>query len=132
MLPGGAVESRKLGTGNEESHDRFRWKTKMVDGFDTTIPLVLQWIAALLCMVVVALAGGCSRSGCSRPLLQVWSVLSGLSQQAQLRRPDFRLLHPPRCVLVPMRAGPPLAGNQSRCDDNRAGKDLARPWSPAN
>ena len=132
MLPGRAVEPRWFGVGNEESHVRFRWKTKMVDGFDTTIPLVLQWAVGMLCMVAVALAGSCLRSDSSRLLLQVWSVLSGLWQQAQLRRPDFRLLHPPRCVLVPMRAGPPFAGNQSHCGDNRAGEEWAQPRPPAN
>jgi hypothetical protein len=104
----------------------------MVDGFGTTIPLVLQWVVGVLCMLAVALAGSCARSDCSRLMLQVWSVLSGLSQWVPLQRPDFRLLHPPRCVLVPMRAGPPFADNQIYCGDNRAGEDWARPWPPAN
>jgi|SaaInlStandDraft_2_1057019.scaffolds.fasta_scaffold87947_2 hypothetical protein len=132
MLLEGAVESRRFGIGNEESHVRFRWKTKMVDGFDTTIPLALQWVVGILCMTAFALAVVCSRSNSGRLLLQMWSVLSGLSQQASLQLPGFRLLYPPRCVLVPMRAGPPIADNQIRCGDNRAGKDFAQPRPPSS
>ena len=132
MLFEGAVESRRFGIGNEESHVRFRWKTKMVDGFDTTIPLVLQWVVGILCLTTFALAVGCSGSNFSQLRLQMWSVLSGLSQQALLQLPGFRLLYPPRCVLVPMRAGPPFADNQGRCGDNRLGKDFAQPRPPSN
>ncbi|MBT4864702.1 MAG: hypothetical protein HON53_06190 [Planctomycetaceae bacterium] len=104
----------------------------MVDGFDTTIPLALQWVVGILCMTAFALAVVCSRSNSGRLLLQMWSVLSGLSQQASLQLPGFRLLYPPRCVLVPMRAGPPIADNQIRCGDNRAGKDFAQPRPPSS
>jgi hypothetical protein len=104
----------------------------MVDGFDTAIPLILKWVVGVLCMLAVALAGSCARSDSSRLMLQMWSVLSGLSQQVLLQCPDFRLLHPPRSVLVPMRAGPPFADNQICCGDNWAGKDWARPRPPAN
>jgi len=44
MLPRGA--SRRAAC--KSQHDRFRWKTKMVDGIDKTLPLVLQWVFGLL------------------------------------------------------------------------------------
>lgn len=104
----------------------------MVDGFDTTIPFILQWMTGMLCVLVISAAGLCFDGNFRRGLLRGWSVLSGLSRPAELQCPDNRLLQSLRCVAVPMRTGPPLTGSPQRSGDARAGEHAPRPRWPAD
>lgn len=104
----------------------------MVDGFDSTLPLILQLAAAMFCLVAALAVGVCSQSDPVRRMLQVWKVLSGHSQLLTLQSPEFRPLQQMRCVQVPLRAGPPPVGYQIRCGEARSGDRSPQLFSPSN
>ena len=88
----------------------------MVDGFDTTIPLILQLIVGMFCIPTV---GAATSVRCTPqldgPLLWVRNVLSGLVRQVERWQPENRLLETFRHVSAPMRARPCVAISQSYC-----------------
>lgn len=87
----------------------------MVDGFGTTILLILQLIVGLLGILAVGVIGAHFRSaefGC--PGLRAWSVLSGILRQAEVLQPADRLIRATVRLPAPMRAGPPAAISRRR------------------
>lgn len=83
---------------------RFRWKTTMVDGFDMTLPLVLQLVFGWLCLVAVGAGLICA--------IALWTVSEAPSRDAlsgfSRRDNGLRLLGSRLRALLPIPALRPV------------------------